>query len=49
MSDLWPHLVPSDQFHRHQGRSALGSYMTRRGPRYLYQCRGCGDYYSESW
>jgi hypothetical protein len=36
-------------FHRHQGRSALGSYMTRRGPRYLYQCRGCGDYYSESW
>jgi hypothetical protein len=35
--------------HRNGGPIPHGSYMVKRGPRYLYQCAKCGDYYSEPW
>ena len=28
---------------------ALGSTMGGSGPRYLYQCKRCGDYFTRRW
>lgn len=33
----------------HAGSTALGSYMSPRGPRYGYHCQKCGAYWSEDW
>ncbi len=33
----------------HNNHEALGSVMTKTGPRFLYHCRDCGLYWTEPW
>ncbi len=55
MSELLKRLGFFDRFwcrlkgHRPRDAAALGSVMASSGPRFLYQCRRCGDYFSEKW
>jgi hypothetical protein len=36
-------------FHEGFGVRFIQNYMTVRGPRRLYQCKGCNTLYSEKW